>query len=103
MASLYRRPINRLTLYTVFLGFKINCRLAISPTKFFTGSTTEGIKFRPSAVGITLGFPPSITATAELVVPRSIPIILLIFTCLLYLLELWPAVILYHLKYNLAA
>lgn len=32
-----------------------------------------------SAAGITLGFPPSMTATQELVVPRSIPIILAMF------------------------
>ena len=52
---------------------------------YIHAATTEGIKFSPSEVGITLGLPPSITATQELVVPRSIPIILDIIN-LLFLL-----------------
>src|SRR3990167_730799 len=64
----------------VFVGFKIIWRLATSPTRFLTGSTIEGVTFRPvSAAEITLGVPPSMTATQELVVPKSIPIILLMF------------------------
>src|SRR5258708_30460520 len=41
-------------------------------------ATTEGVVRVPSWFGITTGSPPCITATTELVVPRSIPIILLI-------------------------
>lgn len=39
-------------------------------------ATTEGVVLIPSAFSITLGAEPSITATHELVVPKSIPIIL---------------------------
>ena len=38
---------------------------------------TEGVVRFPSALGITTGSFPSITETQELVVPKSIPIILL--------------------------
>src|SRR3972149_9215784 len=72
----------------VFLALRTIWRLATSPTKFLTGSTTDGVMFLPvSAAGITLGRPPSITATTEFVVPKSIPTILLIslsFLCNLY-------------------
>jgi hypothetical protein len=65
---------------TVVFGFRSIWRFATSPTKFLTGSTTLGVMFRPvSLAGMTLGLPPSITATTEFVVPKSIPIILLIF------------------------
>jgi len=37
-------------------------------------ATTEGVVLIPSAFSITLGAAPSIIATHELVVPRSIPI-----------------------------
>src|SRR5699024_8234147 len=40
--------------------------------------TTDGVVRAPSALGMTTGSPPSITATQLLVVPRSIPMILLI-------------------------
>ena len=39
-------------------------------------ATTDGNRREPSDVGMTTGSPPSITATTELVVPRSIPMIL---------------------------
>ena len=38
-------------------------------------ATTDGVVLLPSSLGITTGSLPSITATHELVVPRSIPII----------------------------
>ena len=38
--------------------------------------TTDGTVLLPSAEGMMTGWPPSIKATAELVVPRSIPITL---------------------------
>jgi hypothetical protein len=37
-------------------------------------ATTEGVVLLPSLFTITVGFPPSMTATTEFVVPRSIPI-----------------------------
>src|ERR1700746_3480597 len=40
--------------------------------------TTDGVVRAPSWFGITTDSPPCITATTELVVPRSMPIILLI-------------------------
>src|SRR5262249_37166698 len=39
-------------------------------------ATTDGVRRLPSRLVITTGSPPSITATTEFVVPRSIPIIL---------------------------
>ncbi|GAE74063.1 hypothetical protein JCM18916_3635 [Cutibacterium acnes JCM 18916] len=36
-------------------------------------ATTDGVVRAPSAFGMTVGSPPSRTATHELVVPRSIP------------------------------
>ncbi|MCL4116965.1 UNVERIFIED_CONTAM: hypothetical protein GTU68_012373, partial [Idotea baltica] len=53
-------------------------RLAGSPTlrsPLSKKATTEGVVLLPSSLGITTGSLPSITATQELVVPRSIPII----------------------------
>src|SRR5262249_11417433 len=57
-------------------------RLATCPTSrspVLVKPTTDGVVLPPSSLGITLGSPPSITATQEFVVPRSIPIILAIF------------------------
>src|SRR5215470_1709766 len=73
--------MNRLIEYTVFSAFVTACRLATCPTRrspLFVIATTEGVVRPPSWLGITTGWPPCITATTELVVPRSIPIILLI-------------------------
>ena len=56
-------------------------RLATWPTRrspFLAKATTEGVVRPPSALAMTVGSPPSMTATQELVVPRSIPMILLI-------------------------
>src|SRR3989344_9349673 len=82
------RPIKRLTEKIVSLGLTTDWRLATRQTIFLRGLTTEGIIFSPSAEWMTLGFPPSITATHELVVPKSIPIILAI--CLYLLLYHLP-------------
>jgi hypothetical protein len=60
----------------VFRGFVIACRRATWPTSrspSFVNATTDGVVRPPSAFGITTGSPPSITATTEFVVPRSIP------------------------------
>src|SRR6267378_1548760 len=53
-------------------------RFATCPTRrspVLVNATTEGVVRLPSALGITCGSPPSITATHEFVVPRSMPII----------------------------
>ena len=71
--------MRRLTAKTVFLGLVRACRLAICPTSrspFAVKPTMEGVVRAPSWLGMTWGTPPSITATHEFVVPRSIPIIL---------------------------
>jgi hypothetical protein len=76
-------------------GLDTACRLAGSPTSncpSLVNATYDGNAFPPklvpSAEGIIVGLPPSITAAAELLVPRSIPIILaILFTflrCLAY-------------------
>src|SRR5215470_9760059 len=69
--------MNRLIENTVFSGFVIACRLATCPTRIspsFVNPATEGVRRLPSWFAITVGFPPSTTATTELVVPRSMPI-----------------------------
>ena len=74
-------PINRLTEKKVLPGFITACRFAICRTNnscFFVYATIEGVVLNPSAFVITLGFPPSIAATTEFVVPKSIPTTLLI-------------------------
>ena len=74
-------PINLLIDEMVFVGLVTACLLAGSPTLISPPSTkpiTEGVVRFPSALGITTGSFPSITETHELVVPKSIPIILLI-------------------------
>src|SRR6266446_2745934 len=69
----------------VFSGLVTAWRLATWPTRRLPSlvkATTEGVVRPPSELVITVGSPPSITATTELVVPRSIPIILLIILVL---------------------
>src|ERR1700736_6427854 len=51
-------------------------RFASWPTSrspVFVNATTEGVVLDPSELAMTVGLCPSITATTELVVPRSIP------------------------------
>jgi hypothetical protein len=72
-------PIKRLIEKTVFFEFVTAWRFAACPTNrspFFAKPTIEGVVLAPSEFAITTGSFPSITATTELVVPRSIPIIL---------------------------
>ena len=74
-------PINLFTAKIVFSGFVTACLLAGWPTNFSPSSvkaTTEGVVLAPSAFSKTLGWLPSMIDTQEFVVPRSIPIILLI-------------------------
>src|SRR5262245_49655848 len=71
--------MSRFTAKTVFLGLVRACRLAIWPTSrspLAVKPTMEGVVRAPSWLGMTWGAPPSMTATQELVVPRSIPITL---------------------------
>src|SRR6476659_6367476 len=65
----------------VFSGLVTAWRFATWPTSLLpslANATTEGVVRAPSELLITTGSPPSIIATTELVVPRSIPITLLI-------------------------
>src|SRR5713226_4700470 len=69
----------------VFSGLVTAWRLATWPTRrlpSFANATTEGVVRPPSEFVITVGSPPSMTATTEFVVPKSIPIILLILRIL---------------------
>ena len=71
--------MKRLIEKTVFSGLVTAWRLATWPTRrspFLAKPTTEGVRRLPSALTITLGSLPSMTATTELVVPRSMPMIL---------------------------
>ncbi len=70
--------MKRLIEKIVFWGLVTACRFATWPTSrspSFVNATTDGVTRPPSALGMTTGSPPSITATTELVVPRSIPMI----------------------------
>src|ERR1700730_2608284 len=61
----------------VFSGFVMLCRLAGCPTRtspLSKNATTDGVVRAPSAFSITFEVLTSITATQELVVPRSMPI-----------------------------
>src|SRR4051794_14386763 len=59
----------RSTLVTAW--FLAGCPTRTSP--FLAKATMDGVVRDPSALAITVGSPPSRTATTELVVPRSIP------------------------------
>ena len=68
----------RLTLITVRSGLVMAWRLATWPTirsPSLVKATTEGVVRAPSALAMTTGSPPSMTATQELVVPKSMPMI----------------------------
>ena len=70
------RPIKRLTADTVHSALVTAWRFAIWPTRGSpspNSATTEGVVREPSLLGMTKGSSPSSTATQELVVPRSIP------------------------------
>ena len=68
-------PISLLIDLTVLSGLVIACLFASSPTKtsVFLNATIEGVVLLPSALVITVGSPPSKTATTLFVVPKSIP------------------------------
>src|ERR1700693_5167941 len=74
--SEYFRPMKRLIEYTVFSGLTAACLRARLPTRRspdLVKATTDGVVREPSALGMTTGSPPSMTAMTELVVPKSIP------------------------------
>jgi len=76
---LRRRPMKRLMEKTVFLGLVTCWCLAGWPTRrspLSVKPTTEGVMRLPLALIRTLGVPPSMMATQEFVVPRSMPMIL---------------------------
>src|SRR4051812_45360658 len=63
---------------TVRPGFVTAWRFATVPTRRslpWVNATTDGVVRPPSALGMTVGSPPSRTAMHEFVVPRSIPIV----------------------------
>src|SRR4028119_2286100 len=79
MGSLKVRPIRRLMAKKVCDGLVTAWRLAGWPTRRSPSSvkaTIDGVVRAPSAFSITFGCAPSMTATQELVVPRSIPMTL---------------------------
>ncbi len=70
----------------VLSGFVTACLRAGSPTMrspSLENATTDGNAFPPtvvpSAAGIIVGLPPITTAAAELLVPKSIPIIFIFY------------------------
>src|ERR1041384_2550201 len=87
--------MNRLIEKIVFSGFVIAWRFATCPTSrspLLVNATTDGVVRAPSWFAITVGWPASITATTELVVPKSIPIIFpILLVCLpRYLRDIAP-------------
>src|SRR5438034_184674 len=71
------RPMRRLMANRVFWGLVTAWRLAGWPTSTspsLVKATMEGVVRSPSLFSITRGLPPSMMATHELVVPRSMPI-----------------------------
>src|SRR3989338_3816103 len=85
-------PIFLFAAVTVPSGFETACLLAGSPTKnwpSFVNATTDGNALpyneAPSALGTITGFPACITDAAQLLVPKSMPIIFS-FAILLFLL-----------------
>jgi len=84
-SSVNLRPIRRLTAARVFAGLVTAWRLADCPTNTslsLVKATIDGVVRSPSLFSITFGLPPSMIATQEFVVPRSMPIILAILKIL---------------------
>src|SRR6187401_1726527 len=78
--------MSRFTAKIVLSGLVTACRFAGCPTRrspSLVKATTDGVVRAPSLFSMTLGFPPSMTATQLLVVPRSIPITFAIVYALL--------------------
>src|SRR5213078_5014234 len=82
------RPMKRLIEKTVFWGLVTAWRVATVPTRRspdWVKATTDGVVRPPSAFSMTVGSPPSSTAMHELVVPRSMPMVLAMWRKLLVL------------------
>src|SRR4051794_17132256 len=80
------RPMKRLIEKTVLVGLVTACRLATVPPRRspdLAKATAGGVVRPPSAFSMTGGSPPSCTAMHELVVPRSMPMVLPILRVLL--------------------
>src|SRR6266480_2314219 len=78
--------MKRLIEKIVFSGLVIAWRLATWPTRRspdLAKATTDGVMRPPSELVMTCGSPASMAATTELVVPRSMPMILPIGSVLL--------------------
>ena len=75
-------PIKRFAANIVLLELDTACLLAGIPTNVSesVNATTLGVVLAPSVFSTTFASLPSIKATQELVVPKSIPIILLILS-----------------------
>src|SRR6185437_7306632 len=76
------RPMRRLMANRVLCGLVTAWRLAGWPTSTslsLVKATIDGVVRSPSLFSITRGLPPSMMATHELVVPRSIPITFAMF------------------------
>src|SRR5688500_4977659 len=76
MSTFQSSPMWRLTDRMVRSTLVTACRLATSPTSTspdLVKATTDGVVRAPSALAMTVGSPPSRTATTEFVVPRSMP------------------------------
>ncbi len=74
MSTVQSVPMWRLTDEIVRSTLVTAWRLAVSPTSVspsLVKATTDGVVRKPSALAMTVGSPPSRTATTELVVPRS--------------------------------
>src|SRR5690625_2199230 len=77
-AHLTFRLLMRLTAKKVLSGLVAAWRLAEAPTRTspsFVYATIDGVVRSPSLFSMTLALPPSMIATHELVVPRSMPMI----------------------------
>lgn len=80
--TLSRHPYEAFSIWThmknIFKTHLKNTKFKAEKKKFspvpLENATTEGVVLDPSAFSITLACLPSMTATQELVVPRSIPI-----------------------------
>jgi hypothetical protein len=71
----------------VLSTFTVSCLFAASPTSlspFFVMATIDGVVRLPSAFGMIVACSPSRTATQLFVVPKSIPITLLMYDLLFY-------------------
>ncbi len=82
VGSSNRLPIKRFMQQNVFSGLVIAWRFAGNPTKRSPAAviaTIEGVVLPPSWFSTTFASLPSVIATHEFVVPKSIPIILV--TC----------------------